>query len=116
MSTASSFPTTAGRQLDGALPPLDALPPIAEAVGNKLPVMLDGGIRRGSDIVKALALGARFVFVGRPFLYAASIGGLDATLLAADILKTELHRKHGPFGLTSLNQIGASDLFRVKGS
>ncbi|MEA3535918.1 alpha-hydroxy acid oxidase [Rhizobium sp. CC-YZS058] len=105
-----------GRQLDGALSPLDALPPIAEAVGNKLPVMLDGGIRRGSDILKALALGARFVFVGRPFLYAASIGGLDATLLAADILKTELHRNLALMGLTSLSQIGASDLFRVKGS
>ncbi|MFP5076113.1 alpha-hydroxy-acid oxidizing protein [Rhizobium sp. YIM 134829] len=105
-----------GRQLDGALSPLDALPPIAEAVGDKTVVMLDGGIRRGSDVLKALALGARFVFVGRPFLYAASIGGLDAALLAADILKTELHRNMALLGLTSLDQIGASDLFRIKGS
>ena len=64
-----------GRQLDGTLSPLKVLPSIADRVGTETVVMLDGGIRRGTDIIKALALGAKFIFVGRPFLYAAAVGG-----------------------------------------
>ncbi|OHV80427.1 alpha-hydroxy acid oxidase [Rhizobium sp. LCM 4573] len=102
-----------GRQLDGALSPLDALPAIVDAVGGKTVVMLDGGVRRGSDVLKALALGARFVFVGRPFLYAASVGGLEGVLLAADILKTEIHRNMALLGLTSVNEMSKPYLYDV---
>jgi L-lactate dehydrogenase (cytochrome) len=63
-----------GRQLDGSAAPLRALPEVLEAAAG-LPVMLDSGVRRGTDVLKTLALGASFVFVGRPFMYAASIGG-----------------------------------------
>jgi L-lactate dehydrogenase (cytochrome) len=100
-----------GRQLDGALSPLEALPAVVDAVGSDTVVMLDGGIRRGSDILKALALGARFVFVGRPFLYAASVGGSDGVILAADILKNELHRNMALLGLTNLNEMSKDQIF-----
>ncbi len=63
-----------GRQLDGAVAPLDALPRIVSAVPG-LPVMLDGGVRRGTDVLKALALGARLVFIGRPAMYGLACGG-----------------------------------------
>ena len=63
-----------GRQLDGAVAPLRVLPSIVAACPD-LPVMMDSGVRRGTDVLKALALGARCVFVGRPFAYAAAVGG-----------------------------------------
>mgnify|MGYP001312251765 CR=1 FL=1 len=78
-----------GRQLDGAAAPLDVLPEILQAAG-ELPVCLDGGIRRGTDALKALALGARMVFVGRPMLYAASVGGQAQVEAAIEILRREI--------------------------
>lgn len=66
-----------GRQVDGAIASLDALPGIAEAVGDRVEVLFDSGIRTGSDIVKALALGARAVLVGRPWVYGLALGGTD---------------------------------------
>ena len=94
-----------GRQLDGAMAPLTALPGIVSSIGDAVPVMLDGGIRRGTDIVKALALGAQFVFVGRPFLYAATVGGMAGVARAAAILHDELHRNIGLLGMTSIKEI-----------
>lgn len=64
-----------GRQVDGALPAIDALPEIADAVQGKVPVLMDSGIRRGSDIIKALSLGAKAVLVGRPYMYGLAIAG-----------------------------------------
>ncbi len=64
-----------GRQLDGAIPTLDALPPIAEEVAGRLPVLFDSGVRTGADALKALALGATAVLVGRPYVYGLAIGG-----------------------------------------
>ncbi|WP_205439591.1 alpha-hydroxy-acid oxidizing protein [Peribacillus alkalitolerans] len=64
-----------GRQLDGVISAIDALPPIVRSVNGQIPVLFDSGIRRGSDIVKALALGAKAVFIGRPYVYALAIGG-----------------------------------------
>ena len=66
-----------GRQVDGAIASLDALPAIAEAVGHRIDVLFDSGIRTGSDIVKALALGAKAVLVGRPWVYGLGLGGQD---------------------------------------
>src|SRR5690606_10510733 len=76
-------------QLDGAAAPLDVLPEILQAAG-ELPVCLDGGIRRGTDALKALALGARMVFVGRPMLYAAAVGGQAQVEAAIEILHKEI--------------------------
>ncbi len=66
-----------GRQVDGAIASLDALPPIADAVGDRMTVLFDSGIRTGADVVKALALGAEAVLVGRPFVYGLAHGGQD---------------------------------------
>src|SRR6266571_7701960 len=74
-----------GRQLDGALAPLRALPAVVAQAGS-MTVMIEGGIRRGTDVLKALALGAQFMFVGRPFLYAAAIGGEAGVRPAAGLL------------------------------
>jgi isopentenyl diphosphate isomerase/L-lactate dehydrogenase-like FMN-dependent dehydrogenase len=81
-----------GRQLDGAPSPMEILPQIVEAVGGRLAIMVDSGFRRGTDIVKALALGADMVFVGRAILYGASAGGEDGVLRALDLLKSEVDR------------------------
>src|SRR3546814_843180 len=100
-----------GRQLDGTVSPLRVLPGIAEAVGKDLPVMMDGGIRRGSDVLKAVALGAKFVFVGRPFVYAAAIAGEDGVRHAASILSSEIHRN---MGLLGVNALAASTRDRLR--
>lgn len=102
-----------GRQLDATMAPLDALPGIAEKVGRDIAVMVDGGFCRGADIVKALALGADFIFVGRPFLYAAAVGGKPGVIKAAEILKTELHRNMALLGVTNLEDISPDYLFRA---
>ncbi len=94
-----------GRQLDGAIAPLKALPAIVDKVGSEAAVMIDGGFRRGTDIIKALALGANFVFVGRPFLYAAAVGGQAGVAKAASILSDELHRNMGLLGVTDVNEL-----------
>jgi L-lactate dehydrogenase (cytochrome) len=98
-----------GRQLDGAAPPLHVLPEVVEACGD-VPVMLDGGIRRGSDVLKALACGARFVFVGRPFLYAAAVAGEGGVRKAIGLLRTEVSRNMGLLGVTSVRQVNRTFL------
>lgn len=94
-----------GRQLDGVGSPLDELPRIADAVGGRLAVMLDGGIRRGSDVVKALALGADMVFVGRAPLYGAAAGGEAGVRRALDILRTETDRVMALIGCNSIDEL-----------
>ena len=99
-----------GRQLDYALPPMLALPEIvAEAAG--MAVMLDGGIRRGTDVLKALALGADFVFLGRPFLYSAALGGEAGVVHAATILAEEIDRDMALLGIRGLEEV-APDMVR----
>lgn len=94
-----------GRQLDGARSPIDALPEIVAAVGNRLAIMVDSGFRRGSDIVKALALGADMVFVGRPVLYGAAAGGEAGIARALEILKTEVDRVMALVGCPTVDQL-----------
>lgn len=94
-----------GRQLDGAVAPLRALPAVVAACPD-VPVMLDGGVRRGTDVLKALCLGARFVFVGRPFGYAAAIAGEAGVRHAIAILATEILRDLAMLGATSLTDLG----------
>jgi 4-hydroxymandelate oxidase len=79
-----------GRQLDGALATADALPEIVAAVAGRGDVYVDGGIRRGSDVLKALALGARAVMVGRPVLWGLATGGAQGVTRVLDDLRREL--------------------------
>ena len=103
-----------GRQLDGAVSALRVLPEIRAAVGD-LALMLDGGVRRGTDILKAIALGADFVFVGRSFNYATAVAGEAGVLHAAGLLAKELHADMGLLNLNSLAEIGPRYLLRLKG-
>lgn len=93
-----------GRQLDGAAAPLRALPTIREAAQN-MTVLFDGGIRRGTDIVKAMALGADFVFVGRPFLYAAALAQSSGVRHAISLLRAEVHRDLALLGCSNINEV-----------
>jgi (S)-mandelate dehydrogenase len=93
-----------GRQLDGAVSPIDVLPEIAKAVGGRLCVMIDGGFRRGTDIVKAVALGADLVLIGRATLYGLAAGGEEGAKHALDILAEEIERTIGLLGATSLKE------------
>ncbi|MDG4808046.1 alpha-hydroxy acid oxidase [Micromonospora sp. WMMD1120] len=79
-----------GRQLDGAVPTLDALPPVAEAVQGRIPVLLDGGVRHGADVAVALALGATAVLIGRPVLRGLATGGAAGVRETLERLTTEL--------------------------
>ncbi|UCF74894.1 MAG: alpha-hydroxy-acid oxidizing protein [Betaproteobacteria bacterium] len=99
-----------GRQLDGAPSPIEILPQIADAVGDRLAIMVDSGFRRGTDIVKALALGADMVFVGRATLYGASAGGEEGVLRAVDLLKSEIDRVMALLGCTTVDAIGPEHL------
>ncbi len=105
-----------GRQLDGAVSPLRVLPAIADAVGASIPVMMDGGIRRGSDVLKAIALGASFIFVGRPFVYAAAIGGEAGVSHAVNILSSEISRNMGLLGINTLGEMHPDRLLRLNGA
>lgn len=96
-----------GRQLDGATAPLSALPDMVRAAG-AMPVLLDGGIRRGTDVLKALALGASHVFLGRPMLYATVAAGASGAARAMDILKTEIVRDMALLGVRNLGELDAS--------
>src|SRR5260221_519788 len=95
-----------GRQLDRAPAPLEMLPAIKAAVGDRVTLMLDSGIRRGSDIVVALCLGARFVFLGRATLYGAAVGGLAGATRAIDILRDEVQRVLMQMGCPSITHPG----------
>ncbi len=79
-----------GRQLDGVPATIEALPEIAEALGGRLEILLDSGIRRGTDVLKALALGAQAVLIGRPYIYALAANGERGVTRALRILRTEL--------------------------
>lgn len=100
-----------GRQLDGAISPLRALPGVVAAAGD-MTVMMDSGVRRGGDVLKALALGARFVFVGRPFNYAAAVGGQAGVSHAIGLLRAEVDRNMAMLGINSVREMDASLLWR----
>ena len=100
-----------GRQLDSAVATFDALPSIVRAVDGRIPVLLDGGVRRGSDILKGLALGAQAVMLGRATLYGASAAGEAGASRAIAILKDELTRSMQLCGVRQTSEIDASLLF-----
>jgi L-lactate dehydrogenase (cytochrome) len=94
----------AGRQLDYTVSALRTLPEIA-AQSKGMTVMLDGGVRRGTDVIKALALGANFVWIGRPFLYAAIAGGEGGVARAITLLQAEIDRDLALLGIRSIGEI-----------
>ena len=94
-----------GRQLDGALATIDALPPIASTVAGRVPILLDSGIRRGTDVLKALALGATAVGIGKPVFFALSLGGEDAVLQMLRMLQTEIEAAMAICGIETVEQI-----------
>lgn len=100
-----------GRQLDGSVSPLHALPAIVDAAGG-MDVMLDSGVRRGTDALKAMALGARCVFVGRPFNYAATVAGQRGVAHAIALIVEEIRRNMGLLGIIDLREVNQSLLQR----
>jgi L-lactate dehydrogenase (cytochrome) len=98
-----------GRQLDGTVAPLRVLPGIVQACP-EVPVMIDSGFRRGTDVLKALALGAKFVFVGRPFNYAASVAGEAGVRKAITLLRDEVSRNMAMLGVNSPGELDATYL------
>lgn len=98
-----------GRQLDGSVAPLIVLPEIVDAAGDMV-VMLDSGIRRGTDVLKALALGAKAAFIGRPFNYAAAVAGKAGVAHALKLITTEVSRDMGLLGVTTVNSIQSRHL------
>ena len=99
-----------GRQLNGASASVRALPAVVQALGGQLPVLLDGGIRRGSDIFKALALGATAVMLGRPHLWGLSVAGEAGVAHVLSLLSAELGLVMGLSGVQKISQIRAADL------
>ena len=95
-----------GRQLDGAPATLDALPGVVEAVGGRIPVLLDGGVRRGVDVVKALALGADACLIGRPQLWGLAVAGEAGVAHVLDIFRREIDRVMGLCGVARIADIG----------
>jgi isopentenyl diphosphate isomerase/L-lactate dehydrogenase-like FMN-dependent dehydrogenase len=102
-----------GRQVDGAIASLDALPPIVDAVGGGLSVLFDSGVRTGADVFKALALGAEAVLIGRPFLYGLALGGQDGVEHVFRCLLAELDLTLALSGYSSQRELGRESLARA---
>ncbi|HUS96427.1 MAG TPA: alpha-hydroxy acid oxidase, partial [Hyphomicrobiaceae bacterium] len=99
-----------GRQLDGVPSAIRALPRVVDAVSGRIPVLMDGGIRRGSDIIRARALGAKAVLVGRAFVYALAALGPTGPAHAIEILRGELENTLALLGLPSIDDVDRSVL------
>ena len=104
-----------GRQLDHAASPISVLPEIADALGDRVEIILDGGIRRGTDVIKALSLGATAVMIGRAYLFGLGAGGEAGVDRALQLLSAEIKRNLMLIGCASIKQLGRKYL-RIKGS
>jgi isopentenyl diphosphate isomerase/L-lactate dehydrogenase-like FMN-dependent dehydrogenase len=102
-----------GRQVDGAIAALDALPPIVDAVGDRIPVLLDSGVRGGADALKALALGARAVLIGRPYVYGVALAGEEGVREVIRNFAAELDLTLGLSGYRSLAELSPEALTRT---
>ncbi len=101
-----------GRQLDYAPAPVDCIEPMREAIGNKLELVVDGGVRRGTDVIKALALGANAVSFGRPYLYALAAGGQKGVSRLLALFKAELERDMALLGARSIAEISGKHVLK----
>ncbi len=95
-----------GRQLDGSPAAFDALPAVVDAVKGRVPVLMDGGVRRGADVVKALASGAAACLIGRPQLWGLAVGGEAGVRHVLDIVRREIDRTMGLMGATRIGDLG----------
>ena len=102
-----------GRQLDYSIATLDALPEVVDAAGGRVPVMLDGGVRRGTDVIKAICLGASAVLVGRPYLFALAAGGHGGVRQMLSLLRDEISLSMMLLGARSLSELSRDLLARV---
>jgi isopentenyl diphosphate isomerase/L-lactate dehydrogenase-like FMN-dependent dehydrogenase len=102
-----------GRQVDGAIAAVDALPAVVDAVGDALPVLMDSGVRGGADVFRALALGARAVGVGRPYVYGLAIAGDDGVRQVVSNLASDFELTMGLAGCASVREIGRESLRAV---
>jgi 4-hydroxymandelate oxidase len=100
-----------GRQLDGAVASIRALPRVVDAVGGRAPVLIDGGFRRGVDVVKALALGARAVMIGRPHLWGVACAGEDGVFCVLQLFQREIDRALALGGWDGIGKLDASIFF-----
>jgi isopentenyl diphosphate isomerase/L-lactate dehydrogenase-like FMN-dependent dehydrogenase len=103
-----------GRQLDGVSSAIGALPEVADAVAGRVPVLLDGGVRRGADIIRAKALGATACMMGRPFLYGLAARGPGGAAYAIEILRAELDNAMALCGITRFEAIDDSAIDRAR--
>ena len=103
-----------GRQLNGAIASARALPAVVQAVNGAIPVLLDGGIRRGSDIFKAVALGASAVLIGRPHLWGLSVAGKDGVQWVLEMLHGELDRTMGLAGASNIEEIRSGQFMKAR--
>ncbi len=94
-----------GRQLDGTIPSLEALPGVVEAIGGQIPVLLDGGVRRGADVVKAIALGATACLIGRPALWGLAAGGEAGVTQVLSVFRREIDRVLTLCGIEDIRQL-----------
>jgi L-lactate dehydrogenase (cytochrome) len=101
-----------GRQLDGAMSSIEALPDIVKAVGDKIEVHMDGGIRSGQDVIKAIALGAKGTYIGRAFLYGLGAMGEEGVTAAIEIIRKELDITMALCGLRDIKQVDGNILVR----
>jgi L-lactate dehydrogenase (cytochrome) len=94
-----------GRQLDSSPAPFDVLPEIVGAVGGQIEIILDGGIRRGTHVLKAMALGANACMIGRPYLYGLAAGGQSGVARALDLLRTEIELDMKLMGCRNMSEV-----------
>ena len=102
-----------GRQLDYAIASIDALSDVVAAVGGRVPVLIDGGVRRGTDVLKALCLGASGVLIGRPYLWALAVGGADGVRGMLAMLREEIEVSMSLLGARRLNELSRELVTRI---
>jgi len=97
-----------GRQLEGDPATIQVLPEIVAAVGDRMEVLVDGGVRRGGDVLKALALGAKAVLIGRPYVWGLALGGQDGVSHMLELLRAEMQRSMQLLGCESVQDLDRS--------
>ncbi|WP_206675449.1 alpha-hydroxy acid oxidase [Solimonas terrae] len=113
-ATAAMLSNHGGRQLDSVPAPIETLAPIRDAIGNDLELIIDGGIRRGTQVLKALALGANACSIGRPYLYGLAAGGEAGVDRALSLLRAEIERGLGLLGCRSIAELGAQHVTGIR--